>query len=298
MTHSALAIAILAGLGGMLGWGLADFFAKKTIDAIGDVTSLVVAHICGTILLALFAAYQLLSGHALQLPQGGMEWGGLAFFGVLQGIVYLLVYRGFGKGQVAVLNPIFASFSGLTAVLSVLFFGELLTGHLIFALIVVFIGIVLMNIDPAALRMQKLAVLRVPGFTEIAIATVLAAFWTVLWNQFIGGKDWVAYALMMYLFMTVALLIYAWFTKTSLKVSDRSVWVYLLLIGATEVFAYLAISLGYSATSLTSVVALLSGAFSLPTIILARLFLKERVTKLQTIGSLVIIGGIALVSLL
>lgn len=298
MISSSLGIAILAGLGGMIGWGLADFFAKKTIDTIGDVTSLVWAHICGTALFAAIALYQLLSGHSLQLPQSTTEWGGLVFFGVLQGIVYLLVYRGFGKGQVAVLNPIFASFSGLTAVLSVLFFGELLTGNLILALVVVFVGIVLMNLDPDALRSKKLALLKVPGFAEVAIATILAAFWTVFWNQFIGGKDWVVYALMMYLFMTLALLIYVACTKTSLKFSNRSMWKYLFLIGATEVFAYLAISLGYSATSLTSVVALLSGAFSLPTIILARIFLKERVTRLQTIGSLVIIGGIMLVSLL
>lgn len=298
MIHSALGIAVLAGLGGMLGWGLADFFAKKTIDQIGDVTSLVWAHICGTLLLAVVVAYQFASGHALHFPQAPSEWGGLVFFGILQGIVYLLVYRGFGKGQVAVLNPIFASFSGLTAILSVVFFGELLTVNLVLALIVVFVGIVLMNLDPDAFRTKKLALLKVPGFNEVALATVLAAFWTVFWNQFIGGKDWVVYALMMYLFMTAALLIYVAFTKTNMKFSNRSVWIYLFLIGATEVFAYLAISLGYSATNLTSVVALLSGAFSLPTIILARLFLKERVTKLQTIGSLVIIGGIMLVSLL
>ena len=37
--QSDLVIAVLAGFGGMLGWGFADFFAKKTIDEIGDVAS-------------------------------------------------------------------------------------------------------------------------------------------------------------------------------------------------------------------------------------------------------------------
>jgi len=32
--QTELLIAIIAGLGGMFGWGLADFFAKKTIDSI------------------------------------------------------------------------------------------------------------------------------------------------------------------------------------------------------------------------------------------------------------------------
>jgi drug/metabolite transporter (DMT)-like permease len=46
------------------------------------------------------------------------------------------------------------------------------------------------------------------------------------------------------------------------------------------------------------VVAMLGGVFSLPTIILARIFLKEKVTLAQTAGSLVVIAGIILLSLL
>ena len=69
-----------------------------------------------------------------------------------------------------------------------------------------------------------------------------------------------------------------------------------MLIGCFEVGAYVLISLGYSLTTRTSVVALLSGAFSLPTIVLARAFLKERVTGLQTAGSAVVIFGIMLLS--
>jgi hypothetical protein len=45
---NSLTAALVAGLGGMLGWGFADFFAKKTIDKIGDLPSLVWAHLFGT----------------------------------------------------------------------------------------------------------------------------------------------------------------------------------------------------------------------------------------------------------
>ena len=34
------ALAIFAGLGGMFGWGLADFFAKRVIDSIGELKTL------------------------------------------------------------------------------------------------------------------------------------------------------------------------------------------------------------------------------------------------------------------
>lgn len=35
-----LFIAIIAGLGAMLGWGISDFFAKKSVDKIGPLVSL------------------------------------------------------------------------------------------------------------------------------------------------------------------------------------------------------------------------------------------------------------------
>src|SRR5437016_946774 len=118
-----LTIAISAGVGGMLGWGLADFFAKKTIDAIGDVVSLVWAHVFGT---AIFVAAALCQssvlGQRVTIPANPSTWTLLALFGALQAAVYLLVYRGFGKGQIALLAPVFASFSGLTALISVTVF--------------------------------------------------------------------------------------------------------------------------------------------------------------------------------
>src|SRR3954463_9014913 len=111
---NALLIAVLAGLGGMFGWGFADLFAQKTIDAIGDITTLVVAHIFGTAFLVLLSLYEIfVRHHSILIPSDPMVWAGLVFFGALQAIVYLLVYIGFGKGQLAVLNPIFSSYSGV-----------------------------------------------------------------------------------------------------------------------------------------------------------------------------------------
>ena len=140
--------AVLAGLGGMLGWGLADFFAKKTIDEIGDLPSLVLAHVCGTAAFILLVAVRAgIHPSASVLPSAPSTWAGLAFFGALQAAVYLLVYRGFGKGQLAVLNPVFASFSGLTALLSIFVFGEAVHGGMAVALAVIFAGVILLNVD-------------------------------------------------------------------------------------------------------------------------------------------------------
>jgi uncharacterized membrane protein len=296
--NKELIIAMSGGLGGMLGWGFADFFAKKTIDRIGAVPSLVWAHAFGT--LAFFAVWLFQSavlGKALALPSELRAWALLAVFGAIQAAVYILAYEGFGKGQIAILNPVFASFSGLTAILSIVMFGEAVSTHGAVGLLVVFLGILLISIDVGALRSRRVALVRIPGLKEVALATLLAAFWTVFWDQFIGGQDWLAYALLMYGFMTITLLIVAKAQQGTLAVPPRDLWMFLLLIGVCETVAYLAISLGYSRTSLTSVVALLSGAFSLPTIFLARAFLRERTTAVQTVGSFTVVLGIMLLAL-
>lgn len=293
-----LSIALLAGLGGMIGWGLADLFAKKTIDEIGDVTSLVWAHIFGTIVFILFALYMILfRGQTLHVPHTVTAWTGLLFFGALQAAVYLLVYKGFGKGQVAVLNPLFASFSGIVAIGSIVVFGEFITGHLLIALIIIFGGVLLLNTDRDALRAKRLRLALVPGFKEVALATVLAAIWTLSWDVFVGGKDWLAVALIMYAFMTIVIIVVAKKNGTNLTIQKPSVWKYLFLIGFCEVLAYSAISLGYDLTTHTSIIALVSGAFSLPTILLARVFLKEKISPIQTIGGACIILGIVVLAL-
>jgi drug/metabolite transporter (DMT)-like permease len=292
-----LVIALVAGLGGMLGWGLADFFAKKTIDAVGDVVSLVWAHIFGTLVLAAVALYHYgVAGNEFNMPDA-YEWIWLAFFGVLQAAVYLYVYAGFAKGQVAVLSPIFASFSGLVALASVLFLGEVLGATLLWVLALIFIGVMLSSIDiHVAIRGSFIMA---PGVREVVFATVLATLWTLLWDRFVGGADWIMFTLCMYAFMTLAMYAVARKRSIQLKIpaAQSQVWKFLFLIGACEIVAYLAISYGYSATTLTSVVAVLSGAFSLPVIILARMFLAERPTMTQTIGSCIVILGVILLPL-
>lgn len=295
---SEFVIAVVAGLGGMLGWGLADFFVKKTIDAVGDVVSLVWAHVFGSAILAVVVLYSLATGD-VTFPIGMREWLLLVFFGALQAAVYIFVYRGFAQGQVAVLSPIFASFSGFVALISIVFFGEVLSGFVLWVLALIFVGVMLLSLDFSALAARKVA-FGAPGVREVVIATVLATAWTLYWDKFVGGQDWVTYTFVMYAAMTLVMYAYAKQQRITLRIAvdKSSVWKFLFLIGACEIIAYLAISYGYSATTQTSIVAVLSGAFSLPVIVLARLFLGETPTRAQTVGSIAVIIGVVLLPLI
>ena len=212
-------------------------------------------------------------------------------------IVYWLVYEGFGKGQVSVLNPVFASFTGLVAIISIVFFREQVSVSRFVAIAVIFCGVMMISMDLTALRSGKIKLDHVPGLKEIGLAALLAAIWTLSWDKFVGGQDSLSVTLFMYGFMTVAAYLLARVKVVKLSLVKSDLWKFLVLIGLGEVIAYLGITWGYASTSLTSVVAVISGAFSLPTIILARVFLKEKVVAVQTVGSLVIIAGIIILSL-
>ncbi len=296
MQHELL-IAIIAGLGGMLGWGFSEFATKKSVDKVGFISSLVWAHVFGTLILFLVLFLKpTITNVATVFPMNLGQWLGIVVFGTLQTTVYYFSYKAFEKGEVSILSPIFASFAGIVAILSVLVLGETLNPSLIPALILIFGGVLLINLDWGNLRMSNIRIKGVAGLKEIIIATILAAVWTLGWDKFTANKDWLVYTTFMFVFMTISAFLISRLHKINLLVVRPEAWKFLWFIALGEVIAYLAITLGYSSTSHASVVAILSGASSVPTIILARIFLKEKMTIAQTIISLVIISGIVLLS--
>jgi drug/metabolite transporter (DMT)-like permease len=291
--NNELSIAIVAGLGGMLGWGFADFFAKKTIDKIGDVTTLFWAQLIGVVPIAIIFFAKPEVPHLNHLDPLF-----LVLFGIVSAISYLPVYTAFGKGQVSILSPIFASYAALVAIWSALFFHEAIPDTRQLAIVIVFAGILAISADPRDIaKVLRKGSHSVRGLPEILAATVMYSFWLVLLDNFIHGRSWVFFLLIIRIFAALTLLIYSLIRHMSLSVKNRKLWKYLVLIGIFDVAAYAFVAYGFSRTSLTSVVALLSSCFSLPTMILAWIFLKEKITPLQTLAAFTIIVGVVLIAI-
>ncbi len=294
-----IAVALLAGMGGMFGWGLADFFAKKTIDRIGDVTTLFWGQLIGILpLLILF-----LFNPFIPAKIDGAGFSYLVILGVWSGLSYIPTYIAFGKGKVSLLSPIFASYGVVVAILSAVFFGEIIPFGRQISFAVVFAGILLINGDPQSIRSlvsgkKQERREKVKGVREIILAICLYSVWLIALDRFIKDEYWVPFLLVIRIFSALSLFIYAKAGKINLKIPDITLWKFLFLIGLFDVSAFAFVSYGFSQTPYVSIVAMLSGVFSLPTIILARIFLKEKVSTVQTVGSLIVIIGIILISLL
>jgi drug/metabolite transporter (DMT)-like permease len=292
--NDTLLTAILAGLGGMLGWGFADFFAKKTIDRIGDVTTLFWGQFIGIFpILALF----LLNPSVPRAQQLDPLFVGL--LGVFSGLSYIPAYVAFGKGKISILSPIFASYAVVVALISATIFHESLNDQQQFAILVVFTGILLISTHPRDIFKLIMRHSRhiTDGVPEILLATLSYSFWLIALDSFLSGRDWVPFLLGIRIFSTITLFIYAKATRRKLFFHKAHVWPYLIGIGLFDIAAFSAVSYGFSVTSHTAVVAVLSATFSLPTIILARTFLKERITPLQTLASLTILIGVIVLTM-
>lgn len=290
-----LLIAVLAGLGGMVGWGSADFFAKKTIDRIGDVTSLFWAQLLGIFpLLILF--FTAANGKFPELSNKEPLY--LLLLGVFSGLSYIPTYIAFGKGKLSLISPVFASYAAVVALLSVWLLNESLSNQQQLAIVVVFAGILLVSTSPAQIikLIRSRSRHKTDGLAEILLAVVMYSFWLIALGQFISGKDWIPVLLTIRIFSTLALGAYALLTKRQLLFKDKSAWKFLPIIGLFDVGAFASISYGFSTTSHVAIIAVLSATFSVPTIILARVFLKERLTPLQTLASITILAGVVLVT--
>lgn len=292
MNHDLLT-ALIAGLGSMVGWGSADFFAKKTIDVLGDLKTLFWAQLIGVVpLLIIFAVHPKVS-HLSHLDPLY-----LILFGIFSAVSYVPLYSGFGKGEVSLLSPIFASYSVVVVLLSAIFLHEHIAPHSIVAILVVFAGILLISSDPGELRSSfKHINQRVKGIPDVAAAMLMYSFWLFFFDKFLQNRDWVFPLLVIRIIAVVTLFIYARARKISLRVGDPGLWKFLACIGVFDVMAFAFVSYGFSNSSHTSVIAVLSATFSVPTIILAALFLKEKIRPYQIAAIALILSGVALVAL-
>ena len=295
-------MAIAAGMGGMLGWGLADFFAKKSTSKIGGFKTLLWMQIFGALpILTLF----FFSKESVNLAADVMFLIFLFTVGDLFG--YFLFYRGIQKGKVGLLSSIYTSQAGISVLVSVLIFGEQITQLRWAGLAITLIGVILVSFQlRGSDKFSSKNIIH--GLPEILASAVIFGFYFPFWDWFLRYRvsGWIAPSTLQRVFaITILLLIvcviYLNRNRKTAAIEtapqERKIWIWLILIGFFDAIAALSTAWGYKFTDITSVVVVLSAAFSLPTLILARIFLKENLTLNQIIGVIIILGGLVVLAI-
>lgn len=286
-------MGILMGLATMSLWGVAIFLAAIANRKLNNVVVLFWMQFFGFLLGVLYFVYSIKSFNFTilvpYLPQ-------LIIVALLQIGAYLSFYKGLAKGQVSMVSSIGASWGLLTAILGVVFLHESLKINQIGAIILIALGIVLVSINIKELISNKKITLFI-GVREGLIAMVCWGVALFLLASLTKAIGWFLPAFIFRLFLLIFLSTFILFSKKQFiptKV-DFPFWL-LLAIGLFDMGAFFTFSLGTSG-SYASIVAPIGSAYAVVTIVLAKIFLQDKIKINQWIGILGIICGLVLISL-
>lgn len=326
-----MSFGIISGLTAALCWGVADFFARIAARTGGTFRTLLIMQFIATVaLLAVAMPLGLLT--LVGLPPQLTFAAVLLNLTILAGTA--LLYHAFAIGTLAIVSPIAASYAAVTALLAIVFSREHPQLPQILGIASTLGGVILtsaassytpgdhanplplLDDGTATPYIRKAPLSLASGLPEALISTLIFGFcyWALrfvvpglggITVAFIGkASDLIALLL---LGLAAALLRQPKPSQTvaqraapSLPVQPAHQWrIFLLAVIPTALFdtaANIAYNLGI-AGSLTSVVAVLSSLFSAVTVLLAWIFLGERLSPWQWVGVIAIFLGIALVSL-
>ena len=288
---NSFVIAFLGGILGMLGYGSADFLAKKVIDSLGVLRSLFFTQLITSVFLCLF----LLADAGLPaFSTANFLW--LAGFALIDTLGYLCLYRAFQVGKISIVSPIASSFTILTALVSHLFFGELFSSWKIACLVLVIGGIMLIAVDPEELRRKDSTEKLSRGVLQaLGVALIFGVFYP-FWDRFLSAPGYIVWVILERVLVVLLLGGYLLYPgRQRPKVSGGSLFLLLPLIAGGETLARFGNSWALHATvGRTSLIVAITALFPLVTLLLAHLFLRERLRHFQYAGLLLVLAGLVL----
>jgi len=286
-------MGILSGLLSMFGWGTSDFLAAKSSRRIGYLLTYFWTQLVAFLIALIYFWIKLPTLNINNIPQ-------YLIFLLPAGFLFLVgtlaFYKGLTEGQVSLVSPIGASWAMITVVLSVVFFKEVLQTNQIIAIILIISGIILVSVNlKELLKIKRLTLLG--GIKEGLIAMLAWGISLFLMVPVSKALSWFLPVFALKLFGLLFLVIYTMFSKKSLKIDLQiPLLILLFLIGFLDIIAFFAYSFGVE-REYASIVAPVAASFPLVTIILARIFLKEKIVFNQALGIAGVIAGLILISI-
>ncbi len=280
--------SILAGLAGMVGWGLYDFLGGVYAKQIGPLRSFFWSQLAG---LASVAALGSIVAPGLKLPSLVVVL--LPIAAVLYAAGYLFFFRGLEIGHISIVAATMNLWAVFTMLFAFVFLGQRLSTIQSVAVVLILSGVTLASADWSDLRRQGFRLSS--GVRE----TVLGAFlFGVFWNlsevisETIG---WLWTTLLVKLGIVLFLLFLSVFARRGLGAAGvpNKTQVVVVIMGLVEAGAVAAVNYGLTIGDAILITPIAS-ALSIVTMTLAIVFLKDKITGLQGLGMITAVTGIVL----
>lgn len=286
-------MGILFGLISAVNWGVGDLCARFATDKIGNFRSYLYMQLVGLLGLTAWMLIQ---------PPTNWDWfyvalaAGLAVTNSLAG---LSLYRAFETGLLSVVSPIAASYGAISLTLGLLS-GQAITFSELSGLILTIIGVALAS-TPLGAAPKATADKPTPktgpgrgvGFALLASLFFGVTFWGLGYvTPQVGG---VLPVWMSRLIAPLVVLVLSLPFRQSLQPPTRRAWPWVIAVGVLDSAAYIFYNMGLQSAQ-SGIVAVISSLFSAVTVLLAWVFLREKLALNQWLGLVLIFMGVGLVS--
>jgi drug/metabolite transporter (DMT)-like permease len=285
---------VLLGILVLMFYGVGDFLQAKALRRNSVMAIAFWVEIVGSVVLTVVLVFLILSGSFSSLGASALNIALLIFAGLLASLAVLAWMKGVKSGYVSVAVPFGNAGPVVTVILGLIILTEKLASLQLVGIAIILFGALLASSElhsAKKLKRDKLllsvkyGLLATLGFgLELLILGVVAP-----------QMGWFLPIFVIILAESIPFFIIAYLRKLQLRPAKNS-WRYIVAGGALPTIGFLFYGFG-AALNYTLILAPVISASSMITVILALVFLGERLKKEQLIGIFSIILGLVLISL-
>ena len=283
---STTILSIVLGIGGMVGWGIYDFLGGVFAKQIGSFKSLFWSQLAGLISIFLLAIF---FKPGINIPVLVIILSFIA--AILYSAGYLFFFKGFETGNVSIIAATMNLWAVFTMLFAFIFMGQRLSALQTVGVLMIILGATLASLNWNEIRNQRFQLSA--GVKEAAFG---AFFFGIFWNisEIISEKvGWLLTTLFIKSGIILFLLIISLLTKQVIgltKISTKTKTI-ILLMGGIEAGAVALVNYGLTIGDAILITPIAS-ALSIVTIVLAVVFLKDKISKPQGFGIVMAVAGI------
>ena len=280
--------SILAGLGGMFGWGLYDFFGGLFSKSIGNFKTFFWSQLAGLVFLALLGVAFAVN---LNIPLRILFLVPVA--STLYAVAYLLFFKGFELGNVSIISATMNLWAVFTMFFAFIILDQRLSIFQFAGVLMILAGVALVSLKWGDIKNKDIKLLS--GVKETFVAALLFGIFWIFSEVISENIGWASTTLVVKLGIVLFMLLFSLLAKRELRVSQTNpkIMATILFAGVIEAAAVAVVNWGLTIGD-SILVTPISSALSIVTIAMAVIFLKEKITSLQGIGMVIVITGIVL----
>jgi drug/metabolite transporter (DMT)-like permease len=266
------------------GFGTADFFVTRASRRIGPFRALYLIQLFG-----LLALLGVALARREEPPGASIHWLWMVLLSLLSFGGMLCLYRSFTIGALAICSPIAASYAVVTGILAYAT-GERPPGPALVGAAVLVVGVAIVARGSGAAGAAGLA-----GVPEALGAALLLGitFWGV--DGIVDEMGWLWPVIILRVVMLACALAAVSRQREAHPRPELGTGRFILLAALLDSLALVSLNLGLERT-FTTTTAALGSLYSAVAVVLAWLFLRERLARAQWFGIAVILAGVLLVS--